>query len=295
MEETMALDSGTENAFACGATTSVRALEVRGEQGPLAARLYRAAPEQVRCETLIVYFHGGYFIGGDLDDSDAFLRQLAATNPQHAVLAADYTLAPERPFPAAAEDAYAVLVWAKKNKTRLGWTGRHLMVAGIEAGANLATVAAQICIDRKGPALACQILIMPMLDSALSTRSMRESAISGGLAGVAEMCAAGYRRYLPNAADRCHPYASPSYSSRLGKLPAALILSSRDDPLRDEAEQYGMRLIASGVPTTVRRLPTLAGDTYRRRLDGVGAALVHAEIASFIAIHSHAPAPALPH
>jgi acetyl esterase len=90
------------------------------------------------------------------------------------VLASNYTLATVRPFPAAVEDAHAVLLWAKKNKAKLGWTGKHLLVAGIEAGANLAAVCALMSRDRGAPKLAGQILIMPMLDPGLSTCSMRE-------------------------------------------------------------------------------------------------------------------------
>lgn len=283
----MASGSGTGNPIVGDSAPTVRALAVQRERGPLAARLYLARPEHARRDTLLVYFHGGCFIGGDLDDSDGFLRRLASANPRQAILAAHYTLAPERPFPSAAEDAYAVLLWADKNKAKLGWTGRHLLVAGVEAGANLAAVAAQISLDRGGPALSGQILIRPMLDCSLSTKSMRESAVNGHLAGVAEMCAAGYRGYLPNAADRCHPYASPLYSSRLSKLPPALILSSRDDPLRDEAEQYGMKLIASGVPTTVRRVATEAGATCRRPLDDAGAKIVLSEVSAFVECLAH--------
>jgi acetyl esterase/lipase len=90
------------------------------------------------------------------------------------VLASTYTLAGVKPFPAAVEDAHAVLLWAKKNKAKLGWTGKQLLVAGIEAGANLAAVCALMSRDRGGPALAGQILIMPMLDPGLSTCSMRD-------------------------------------------------------------------------------------------------------------------------
>jgi acetyl esterase/lipase len=109
--------------------------------------------------------------------------------------------------------------------------------------------------DRGGPALAGQILIMPMLDPGLSTCSMRELPNCPDQMKVANNCAAAYRGYLPNAADRAHPYASPLQSSRLKNLPPALILSAEDDPLRDEAEQYGAKLIACGVKTTVRRMP----------------------------------------
>ena len=232
----------------------IRDLEVGGAEGPLAARLYAGGPAGVKKDGLIVFFHSGGFVGGDLDEADNFLRHLASCSMQQLVLASRYTLATERPFPAAVEDAHAVLVWAKKNKAKLGWTGKRLVVAGIEAGANLAAVCALMARDRGGPALAGQVLIMPMLDPGLSTCSMRAIPQDKELAVVAETCAANYRGYLPNAADRSHPYASPLQSSRLKNLPPALILSAEDDPLRDEAEQYGAKLATCGVSTTVKRM-----------------------------------------
>jgi acetyl esterase len=231
----------------------VKELDVTGFDGPLAARLYRAAVDGKR-DILIVFFHGGGFDDGDLDESDSFLRRLADASGYPVVLSSTYTLAPVKPFPAAAEDAHAVVNWAKKNKTKLGWTGKRLIVAGIEAGGNLAAVAAMMSRDRGGPALAGQILIMPMLDPGLSTCSMREMPTCPDKARVFDECAAAYRGYLPHAADRSHPYASPLQSSRLKNLPPALILSADDDPLRDEAEAYGAKLINAGVRTTVRRM-----------------------------------------
>ncbi len=242
----------------------IRDLEVGGAEGPLAARLY-AGGEAGKKDGLILFFHSGGFVGGDLDEADVFLRHLASCRTQHLVLASCYTLATERPFPAAAEDAHAVLVWAKKNKAKLAWSGKQLVVAGIEAGANLAAVCALMARDRGGPALAGQILVMPMLDPGLTTCSMREIPHDATLAGVADTCAASYRGYLPNAADRSHPYASPLQSSRLKNLPPALILSAQDDPLRDEAEQYGAKLSACGVTTTVKRMaPAPLQDTAAR-------------------------------
>jgi acetyl esterase len=236
------------------AELQIRAIDVRGATGTLAARIYSAGEPGVKQDNLIVYFHGGGFVAGDLEESDDFLRHLARCNPRHVVLATNYTLAGVSPFPAAVEDAHAALVWAKKNKVKLGWTGKQMIVAGIEAGANLAAVCTLMSRDRGGPELAGQILIMPMLDPGLTTQSMR-TVPAAELLGVADACAAAYRGYLPNAADRTHPYASPLQSSRLKNLPPALILSAEDDPLRDEAEQYGAKLIACGVKTTVHRLP----------------------------------------
>ena len=259
-----------------------RELEVAGFEGPLAGRLYRAVVDGRR-DLLIVFFHGGGFVDGDLDEADGFLRSLAIASGYPVVLSSTYTLAPVKPFPAAVEDAHAVLAWASRNKTKLGWTGKRMLVAGIEAGGNIAAVAAMMARDRGAPRLAGQILIMPMLDPGLSTCSMRELPSCPDKARLADECAAAYRGYLPHAADRSHPYASPLQSSRLKNLPPALILSTDDDPLRDEAEAYAARLIAAGVPTTVRRLAAaqLQEPNARNECACTGHALY--EIANFIA------------
>ncbi len=270
----------------------IRDLEVAGAEGALAARLYRGGVDKAKRDGLVVFFHAGGFVGGDLDEADQFLRHLASCSRQQLVLASCYTLATERPFPAAVEDAHAVLAWARKNKAKLGWTGKRMVVAGIEAGANLAAVASLMARDRGGPAVAGQILVMPMLDPGLSTCSMREMPSDAGVAGVAGACAASYRGYLPNAADRGHPYASPLQSSRLKNLPPALILSAEDDPLRDEAEQYGAKLAASGVTTTCKRLnPEPLTDAAARNECACQAAALQ-EIGKFlVALEEEVPVP----
>jgi acetyl esterase len=262
----------------------VRDVELRGaEDRVLPGRLYLSGDARQKRDTLMVFFHAGGFVEGDLDDADMFLRYLADGNPGHVVLAAGYTLATVAPFPAAVEDAHAVLLWAKKNKAKLGWNGKSLMVAGIEAGANLAAVCALMSRDRGGPALAGQILIMPMLDPGQTTGSMRDLPAAPEMMEVAETCAAGYRGYLPNASDRIHPYASPLQSSRLKNLPPALILSAEDDPLRDEAEQYGAKLISCGIKTTVTRLPPAPLHESGARNECACKVYALGEIASFIA------------
>ncbi|HAT32118.1 MAG TPA: alpha/beta hydrolase [Janthinobacterium sp.] len=265
------------------APLAIRDIEVGGALGALAARLYTAGAPGAKQDSLIVFFHGGGFVGGDLDEADEFLRSLVQCNTQHIVLAANYTLAAVRPFPAAVEDAHAVLLWAKKNKSKLGWTGKQLLVSGIEAGANLAAVCALMSRDRGGPALAGQILIMPMLDPGLTSCSMRTLPADPDMVEVADACAAGYRGYLPNASDRTHPYASPLQSSRLKNLPPALIVSGEDDPLRDEAEQYGSKLISCGVKTTVRRMPPAPLQEPGARNECACKTQVLAEIAAFVA------------
>ncbi|MET0963651.1 MAG: alpha/beta hydrolase [Noviherbaspirillum sp.] len=268
------------------AQSAVRELEVAGAEGPLAARLYTGAATRGKSDTLVVFFHSGGFVGGDLDEADEFLRHMssdAGRGADQLVLASRYTLASERPFPAAVEDAHAVVKWAKKNKSKLGWTGTHLVVAGIEAGANLAAVCALMSRDRGGPELAAQILIMPMLDPGLSTCSMREVKLDDAMAGVADACAASYRGYLPNGADRTHPYASPLQSSRLKNLPPALVLSAEDDPLRDEAEQYAAKLSAAGVSTTLKRLAPDSLEDASARNECACSESALSEIARFLA------------
>jgi len=260
----------------------VRDLDVGGAEGALAARLYKAGVDGKR-DVLIVFFHGGGFVDGNLECSDGFLRRLAEASGYPVVLSSTYTLAPVKPFPAAVEDAHAVLMWAKKNKTKLGWTGKRMLVAGIEAGANLAAVCSLMARDRGAPQLAGQILIMPMLDPGLTTCSMREMPTCPDQAKLFDECAAAYRGYLPHPADRSHPYASPLQSSRMKNLPPALILSTEDDPLRDEAEAYGNKLIHAGVPTTVRRLSAARLQQPNARNECACQAGVLSEIANFIA------------
>jgi acetyl esterase/lipase len=261
---------------------SVNELDVAGAEGPLAARLYQASADGKR-DLLIVFFHGGGFVDGDLDRADGFLRHLAEVSGYPVVLSSTYTLATSKPFPAAVEDAHAVLLWAKKNKSKLGWTGKRMLVAGIEAGANLAAVCTLMARDRGAPQIAGQILIMPMLDPGLTTCSMREMPSCAEEAKVVNECAAAYRGYLPHPADRSHPYASPLQSSRLKNLPPALILSAEDDPLRDEAEAYGNKLINAGVRTTVRRMPAARLQEPNARNECACKAHALGEIANFIA------------
>jgi acetyl esterase/lipase len=172
-----------------------------------------------------------------------------------AVATPAYTLATERPFPAAVEDAYAAISWAAASARRERWDARRLVVAGVEAGGNLAAVAAMMARDRGGPTLAAQILVAPMLDPTLTSRSMQNVAAKASR--LQRECGACYRAYLPNAAERLHPYAAPSSCSRLAGLAPTLILTAEGDPLGDEAEAYAARLVTAGVPTEVARLPRI--------------------------------------
>ena len=258
-------------------------IEVAGKLNNLEARIYRCGPPVCKRDDLVVFFHGGAFVTGNLDEADEFLRHVVQADPGLIVLATSYTLAHAAPFPAAMEDAHAVLVWANRNKAMLRWSGKRLLVAGIDAGANLAAVSTIVARDRGGPCLSGQILVMPMLDPNLCSASMRNLSNNPVLENLAELCADGYRAYLPLAVDRLHPYASPLALSRLKNLPPALILAAEIDPLRDEAEQYASRLSKYGVTTTLRYLPALPMIRPGDRNEFAHNGNAHGEIVAFIA------------
>lgn len=201
-------------------------------------------PRTPASDVVLVLLHGGGFVGGSVEDVAAAARALTE-RLAIAVAIPEYTLASEAPFPSAAEDVHAALRWA-------GARSRGVIVAGIEAGGNLAAAAAMMARDRGTPALLAQILVAPMLDPSLTSASMGRG--SEAMGHGARACGACYRAYLPAAADRLHPYAAPASSTRLAGLPPALVLTVTGDPLCDEAESYAAKLIAAGVSTQVSRL-----------------------------------------
>jgi acetyl esterase/lipase len=228
-------------------------LQWSGHGGPVQVRVYRSAAAHAQ-DALLVFFHPGGFVVEDSEASDGCLRVLADACGLD-VLAPSYALAPQHPFPAAVEDAHAVLKQAVKQRAHLSWSGRHLFVGGVEAGGNLAAVSALVCRDRQGPALAGQILVMPMLDASLHCPSMRCAADQPQTRGVVDALERGYRSYLPRPADRLHPYASPLNASRLAQLAPALILYTEGDPLSDEGRAYAGKLRLAGNEVELFGLP----------------------------------------
>ena len=200
---------------------------------------------------LILYFHGGLFNCGSVADADGLAKSLA----DGAVVACvDYPLAPELHFPSTVELAYEALQWAWRNAASIGADAARVIVAGDQAGGNLAAAVALMARDRAAPgspALKAQLLITPMLDPFQTTPSMRAAGDCP--------CRQGWADYLPAAGDAMHPYASPLNSRRLGGLAPALVITADRDALRDEAEQYAAKLIAAGVPVQVRRFDGAGG------------------------------------
>lgn len=218
-----------------------------GAVGRLLVRVYQGAP--AKSSALLVFFPPGGFVEVDLDASDECCRSFAEASGV-TLLAPSYAVAPERPFPAAVEDAHAVLLHAARRGSRIrGWTGEHLFVGGMEAGGNLAAVSALVCRDRLGPKLAGQILVMPMLDPDMTGASKDAPPAS------VQTLAGQYRDYLPRLADRVHPYASPLASSRLAGLPPALVIHADGDTLAAGSLAYADKLEHAQVPVHRVGLP----------------------------------------
>ena len=217
-------------------------VRIPGPGGELGGRVYR--PEGAVVGT-VVYFHPGGWVSGSLDDFDVPCRLLAVES-RCRVLSVDYRLAPEHPFPAAADDAYAALVWAARE---LAADGR-LVVAGDSAGGNLAAVSGLRARDAGGPPLALQVLVYPILDHDFETQSYREHA-TGYLLGRDAMISF-WDRYVPRPEDRKRPDASPLRAPDLAGLPPAFVAVAEYDVLRDEARSYAERLSAAGVPVAVQ-------------------------------------------
>ena len=230
---------------------SVRDLEVEGGSARLPARLY-SPDEPGGPHPLVVFFHGGGFVVGDLETHDAPCRLFCRHAGAH-VLSVDYRLAPEHPFPAALEDGRAALRWATTHAADLGADLARVAVAGDSAGANIATIAAWQANRDGGPAPALQVLIYPVTTSG-NTRSR-------GLFGDGFLLTLGlmewFSAHYAFGADRSDPRLSILDAGDFGGLSPAFIVTAGFDPLRDEGEAYAEALRAEDVTVTTRRFPGL--------------------------------------
>lgn len=187
---------------------------------------------------VLVWFHGGRFISGNLETHDGLARALALASGWR-VLVVDYRLAPEHPFPAAVEDALAAAEWAFTLSDRVA-------VGGDSAGANLAGVVALEQVR-----LRCQILVYPMLDPACAFVSHRE--FGAGYGPASEDMRRGWREYLSCSANATDARVSPLFAKDLSGSPPALVLTAEYDCLRDEGEEYARRLQQAGAEVLLKR------------------------------------------
>jgi acetyl esterase len=222
------------------------AIEELDADGSVPVRVYRGVNPP---SPAVIYCHAGGFALGDLDTDHRQCLELAR-RARCSVVSVDYRLAPEHPYPAALDDAIAVLRWAAANATRLGFDPTRLAVAGSSAGAALAACLAQRAADGALPALVLQLLHQPVLDDR-PTASMKEFRATPAFDGAAAELMWGH--YLAGQAPS--PEAVPARRTELRGLAPALITCAEVDPFRDEAVEYALRLLRCGVSTELHVFP----------------------------------------
>jgi acetyl esterase len=227
----------------------VETFEIAGKAGALTVRLYVDGTGAELRPTLI-YYHGGGFVTCNIDTHDDFCRTVAQESGW-AILSVDYRLAPEHPYPAALDDAYAALVWAASSAgTARGIDAARIGVGGDSAGGAIAASVAIAARGRGGPAIAHQLLIYPVIDVGFDTASYRDNGTDYFL--TTEAMRWFWDQYLGTESHRTDPLAVPGREADLSGLPAATVITAGYDPLRDEGADYAARLRAAGVPVTYR-------------------------------------------
>ena len=199
-----------------------------------------------------VNFHGGGFIMGDLESEHDRCLMMAAEGGAVSI-GVDYRLAPEFPFPAGADDCYAALEWVAENAADLLIDPSKMVIGGGSAGGNLTAAVALMARDRNGPRLAFQMLIYPVLDDRCETHSMVHGSdlYIWNYQNSLDM----WDHYIGEDRTQVSPYAAPAREEDLSNLPPAYIMTCEHDPLRDEAIQYAMQLMAAGVPVELHNYP----------------------------------------
>jgi len=238
----------------------------------VAVRIYR--PHQA--QGAIVWLHGGGFVMGDLDTEHSSATRVADGSGT-VVISVGYRRAPEHRFPAALDDAYAVLSWTAEHAAELGIDPERIAVGGHSAGAGLAAAVALRARDQHGPPIRFQLLNQPELDDRQETWSARQFTDTHWM--NRGKIAATWRHYL--GSGPASPYAAPARAADLSGLPPAYIATAEVDPLRDEGIDYALRLLQAGVSVELHQWPgtfhgshaILSAEVSQRQIAELGAAL----------------------
>ena len=225
---------------------AVRDIEVPGPGGAIPARLYEPVPAD-GLRPLLVYFHGGGYIRGNIETHDSACRILANSSGC-LVASVDYSLAPECKFPGAIEECFAATRWFSENAAEIGADASRLAVGGDSAGGNMACAVTLMARDAGGPAIKFQLLIYPNTDMKADNESVRAFSKGYWLDSLPFYVAS----YLRSDADIENPLASPLRAPDLSNLPPAYVMTAGFDPLRDEGKAYAERLSAAGVAVEYR-------------------------------------------
>jgi acetyl esterase len=227
---------------------------IDGPAGPMNIRIYWP-PTNHATPPVLVFFHGGGFVAGDLDTHDGTCRQ-HAVGADAVVVSVDYRLAPEHPYPAAVDDAWAATQWVAAHGSEISADANRLAVAGDSAGGTISAVIAQRARDNGGPPILFQLLWYPSMLWDPSLPSFTENANAPILDSVA---IAAFSRWYAGEIDPSDPPPgmAPGRAENLAGLPPAYIAVAGHDPLRDDGIRYGELLAAAGVPVEVDNAETL--------------------------------------
>ncbi len=229
---------------------SVRDLSINSHGRRLPLRLY--TPAGPGPFAVLMFFHGGGWVTGDLDTHDGFCRHMCEW-AGCAVVAVDYARPPEHVFPAAVEDCCAATEWVVEQGSVMGLDPSRMAVAGGGSGGGLAAVICQWAHEQARPLIMFQLLLYPLLDCLAQNPSHREFAEGFGLTG--KMLEWYINHYVPEEVSRADPRLSPLRHKHLQGLPPALILTSELDVLRDEGREYVRRLTEADVPVHHKEYP----------------------------------------
>ncbi|MEK5645299.1 lipase [Paenibacillus rhizosphaerae] len=222
--------------------------KIPGPAGHIPVRVYR--PQSKYPLPVLIYYHGGGWVVGDLDAADVLCRQLA-NGANVIVVSVDYRLAPEHRFPAAIEDAYAAAAWVAENSSSLEADPNRMAVGGDSAGGNLAAAVTLMARDQGLSFIKFQLLFNPATRYAFDTDSYRDNAEGYGL--TTDTMRWFWGQYLAEEQDGRNPYASPLLAADFSSLPPALVITAEFDPLRDDGEAYAAKLKAAGTPVEAKR------------------------------------------
>lgn len=229
---------------------------IEGPAGPIPLRVYRPPTADGTTLPVVVFIHGGGWSVGDLDTYDGIARD-HAVRAHAVVVSVEYRLAPEHPFPAAVDDAWAATQWVAAHAAELGADPDRLAVAGDSAGGNLSAVMAQLARDAGGPRIRFQLLWYPATTGDTSLPSFKENAD----APILDLAAVkGFTKwYVSKDVDLTNPPATllPARAESLADLPPAYIATAGHDPLRDDGARYAELLRAAGVPVELHVAETL--------------------------------------
>jgi acetyl esterase len=227
------------------AMAAVRDLQAQGPAGPVPLRSYRplgSDPQAVL--PVLVFFHGGGWVIGDLDTHDVLCR-LLCNHSGCAVIAVDYRMGPEHRFPAAVDDCVAATRWVHANAAQLRVDPERIAVGGDSAGGNLAAVVALAARDAGDLPLQFQLLIYPATDQRADTESQTRNA--QGFLLTRDTMAWFHDHYIADRAQDLDWRASPLLHADHANLPPAFVLVAGYDPLRDEGVQYAQKLSEAGT------------------------------------------------